>query len=125
MLNIIGTGLKSFLDIPYSCIEILKTSKFVFLEAYTCIIDIESQNSILELEKLINKRILPLQRYIIESTTKLLDLCIENNISLLVVGTPLFATTHLDILERCKELNIKTNIINNCSIQNVIGCVSL
>lgn len=125
MFNIIGTGLKSFLDIPYSSIKTLKKSKYVFLEAYTCIIDTESLESIVELQKIINKQILPLQRFIIESSPKFLKLCKENEVTLLVVGTPFFATTHLDLLERCIEMNIETNIVHNSSIQNVIGRVGL
>ncbi|KAF7700552.1 putative diphthine methyl ester synthase [Cucumispora dikerogammari] len=125
MLHIIGVGLKSFLDVQYSKIKVLKKSKYVFLEAYTCIIDIDSQKSLIKLQKLIKKKILPLQRHIIESCSTFLEICKADTISLLVVGTPFFATTHLDLLERCKDLNIDITVSHNCSIQNVIGCVGL
>ncbi|KAH8827877.1 diphthine synthase isoform b [Flagelloscypha sp. PMI_526] len=47
------------------------------------------------------------------------------DVSLLVVGDPLGATTHTDIILRAKALGIPTQIIHNASIMNAIGSCGL
>jgi len=43
----------------------------------------------------------------------------------LVVGDPLSATTHTDLILRCQEKNIPFRTIHNASIMNAIGCTGL
>jgi len=47
------------------------------------------------------------------------------SVVLLVVGTPLFATTHIDIYLNAKKNQIPVEIIHNVSILNVKGCYGL
>jgi len=49
----------------------------------------------------------------------------EEDVSLLVVGDPLGATTHTDMLLRARSLNIPTRVIHNASIMNAIGACGL
>lgn len=44
---------------------------------------------------------------------------------MLVIGDPLCATTHWDLLTRAKELKIKTEIIHNASVINAVGSTGL
>jgi diphthine methyl ester synthase len=46
-------------------------------------------------------------------------------VCLLVPGTPLFATTHSDLIIRARELNICVEIVHNASIQSSFGIAGL
>ena len=47
------------------------------------------------------------------------------DVALLVIGDPMSATTHVDLLLRCKKLGIKIEVIHNASIINAVGIVGL
>lgn len=47
------------------------------------------------------------------------------DVALLVVGDPLSATTHIDLLLRARRQGISTQIVYNASIINAIGAVGL
>ncbi|XP_059156164.1 diphthine methyl ester synthase-like isoform X2 [Physella acuta] len=49
----------------------------------------------------------------------------EVDVAFLVVGDPLGATTHTDLILRAVEKNIPYRIIHNASIMNAIGCCGL
>jgi len=49
----------------------------------------------------------------------------DEDVSLLVVGDPLGATTHTDMLLRARSLDIPTRVIHNASIMNAIGACGL
>lgn len=42
-----------------------------------------------------------------------------------MVGDPFGATTHTDLIIRCREKNINYQIVHNASIMNAIGCCGL
>ncbi len=115
MLHLIGIGAKKE-HINTQQLEAIKKSKEIFLEYYTSFY----QDSFEELEKFINKKITICDRVDIES--KIEDLILkpskDKDIALLVLGDPLIATTHTDLLLRAKELGIETKVYNNVSIAN-------
>lgn len=122
MLHLIGIGTKKE-HINPEMLEAIKTSNEVYLEYYTCFYATPFD----ELEEYLGKKIIIADRNLVESEAeeKLLNPAKENDIALLVLGDPLIATTHTDLLLRAKELEIKTKIYNNVSIGNQIAKTGL
>lgn len=114
MLYLIGIGLndKSF---SLETAEIIKKCKKVYLEAYT--VDFPYEFS--ELEKNIGKFEI-LSREEVEST-KLIEEAKKKDVALLVYGSPLFATTHLTLLNDCKKVKVKAKVVYNASIFDALG----
>lgn len=121
MLYLIGTGLNNELDISLRSLEILKNAEHIFIEFYTSKTNINFEN----LMNLCNKRITKMYREEIEETNTLIELAKTADVVLLIIGTPLFATTHTAILEQARLADIKTKIIHNSSIMNVMGSFGL
>ncbi|EPR79660.1 Diphthine synthase [Spraguea lophii 42_110] len=121
MLNIIGLGLGNEKDITLNSLEIIKNSDVIYLEDYTCFININVTNY----EKLFGKEIKLCSRDLLEIENEVINESKSKNVTLLVIGTPLFATTHTDIIIRAKENNIKVNLVHNVSILSSIGSCGL
>lgn len=117
MLHIIGIGTKKE-HITQEMIEIIQNSKQVYIEHYTNFY----QNSFEELEQYLNVKITPCVREDVESKAEelLLNPSLRNDITLLIIGDVLVATTHTDLLLRAKEMNINTKVYHNISIANLI-----
>jgi diphthine synthase len=49
----------------------------------------------------------------------------NGNVSFLVVGDALAATTHTDLMLRAKQQQIKVQVIHNASIMNAVACCGL
>jgi len=47
------------------------------------------------------------------------------DVALLVIGDPLGATTHTDIILRAKSLDIPFRVVHNASIMNAVGVCGL
>ena len=75
---------------------------------------------ILEIEKLVEKEIKELGRVDVENE-KFLDEAKKKNISLLVYGNPLSATTHISLILTCKKQKIPYKIIHAESILTAIS----
>lgn len=120
MLYLIGTGLSSK-DISLNSLEIIKRSKKVYLEIYTS----KLEKQLKDLEEVYQVKIIPGSRNLLENTYTILEEASTDDITLLVMGTPLFATTHTDIILRAKERNVEVKVIHNSSILNVFGCCGL
>ena len=117
MLHLIGIGAKKE-HINFEMFEKIKKCDKVYLEYYTSFY----QTPFNELEKFLNKKIEIVDREIIESKIEetILKPALKQNIALLILGDPLIATTHTDLLLRAKKLKVKTQIYNNVSIANYI-----
>lgn len=75
-----------------------------------------------------NKPIRLASRWEIESANEnegFLHLSKSENVSLLVVGDPLFATTHTDLILRCRKASIEYQVIHNASIMNAVGSTGI
>ncbi|KAI5184721.1 diphthine methyl ester synthase [Nematocida homosporus] len=119
MLALIGLGLEAE-DISLKGLKLVQACDTVYLEKYTSILLDES-----EIERVIGRKPLPAFREDIEASCtdpKVLQEAQTKSVALLVVGTPLFATTHTELLIRAQELNIPVQTIHNASIQSVMGC---
>ena len=117
MLHLIGIGYKKE-HLSFEQLEIIKNADEVFLEYYTSFF----QTPFEELEEFVGKKITVCDRELIEShiEEKILEPAKEKSIALLVIGDPLIATTHTDLILRCHELKIKQKVYNNVSIGNFI-----
>ena len=112
-LILIGTGVA--FDLTLSAIDALKSSDEAYIETYTNPIDAEK---ILELERIIGKKIVHLQRDHLESSY-LVNKAKSANICVLASGDPLTATTHITLVldSRAKQVPIK--VIHNSSIHSI------
>ena len=104
MIYIIGTGLSDGNDISVKGLEAIKSCSKIYLEIYTSKLNCE----ISELEKNYGKTISSVDREFVEDGTQILSEAKENNVALLIIGDPLSATTHWDLLTRAKKENIQT-----------------
>ena len=118
MLNIVGLGL-SLKDISAKGIEAINKSEEVYIESYTSL----SDYTIKELENFLKTKIKVLHRSEVEEEKPFFQK--EKNITLLIYGDPLSATTHTEILQEAKKQNIQTNIIQAPSIFTAIARTGL
>lgn len=109
-LTLIGTGIA--FDLTLSAIAELKKADAIYIEQYTNLIE---DKKVVELEKLINKKITRLERKDVESQF-LIKGAKTASIALLVSGDPLIATTHTTLLIDAKKAKIEVKIIHNSSI---------
>ncbi|KAG0144686.1 hypothetical protein CROQUDRAFT_94719 [Cronartium quercuum f. sp. fusiforme G11] len=130
MFYLIGLGLSSPKDITLAGLEAIRRSQRVYLEAYTSILMEASTD---QLEALYGKREdgtnIKLQladREMVETQSdEILKNAAVDHVSFLVVGDPFGATTHTDLLLRCKESKIPYKAIHNASVLNAIGATGL
>jgi len=122
MFFLIGIGLKKN-NLSIEAQEKIIKCKKVFLESYT---SIYSQGKISELEKLLNKKIVFLNRKEVEENAlKFFSEAKKENIALLVFGNPLTATTHLSLLSELKEKKIPFAVVPGISVSNFVSFTGL
>ncbi len=123
MLNIIGLGLGDKKDISLKGLEAIEQSDKVFLDGYTSML---IEENIEQLEELYKKKIEVLYRQDVEAdNNRILEAAKEKDVSFLVIGDGLSATTHIDLILRAEKLGIKTQVIHNASIINAVGITGL
>ena len=115
MLYLIGLGLNEK-SISLEGLEAVKKCKKVYLEGYT----VDFPYKLEELEKVLGKKIEILKRGDVESD-KLVKEGKKEDISLLVYGCPLFATTHVSLLMDCEKAKVETQIIYSASVFDAIA----
>jgi diphthine synthase len=147
MLYLIGLGLGDEKDITLRGLEAARECELLFLDAYTSLLvnastlsDIGSKlrhpsvplhqlldDYLCKLERLFNKPITIADRNILESQVDQLILhpALERHVAILVVGDPLSATTHTDLILRANQSHVPFKIIHNASIINAIGATGL
>ncbi|PVD23403.1 hypothetical protein C0Q70_16672 [Pomacea canaliculata] len=122
MFYLIGLGLGDVKDITVKGLEIVKNSKRVYLEAYTSILTVGKE----QLEEFYGREIVLADRDTTElNSDVLLDGADVDDVAFLVVGDPLGATTHSDLILRAVQKGIRYQIIHNASIVNAVGCCGL
>jgi diphthine synthase len=114
MLYLIGLGLNG--DLTQEGIAAARRCS-VYFEGYTSLLACSTK----DVEKIVQKTITQLSRKDIEETDKLLEEAKTDDVALLVVGDPLVATTHSEIIIEARKRNITTKIIHNASIYSAIG----
>jgi len=122
VLYIIGLGLGDEKDITVRGLEAIRSSDKVFLEAYTSVLCVGKER----LEAYYEKPIILADRHMVESEAEQIYEPAKNQIiSLLVVGDPVCATTHTDIMIRAKEHGVNVQLIHNASVMGAAGCCGL
>lgn len=123
VLYLIGLGLCNEKDITVRGLEYIKQSDYIYMEYYTSILGIDSA----KLEEYYGKKIILADREMIEIgfDKEILEKAKTSKVSLLVVGDPFSATTHIDLYLRCIHEGVKVEVVNNASILNSIGITGL
>jgi diphthine synthase len=111
MLYLVGLGLHDEGDMSLKGLEALKKSERVYFESYTS----HFNGSLKSLSKLCGKEIVPLDRGDLEERPQE-NVLKPGEVSLLVLGDPLVATTHSDLLLRAQKLGITVKVIHSSSI---------
>lgn len=114
-LNLIGLGMNEN-SITVEALKAIKSSKKVYLEKYT----VDFPYPIKNLEKSLKKKIILLERERVENES-ILEEAKKQNISLLVYGDSLSATTHIQLITSCKTKKIKFQIFHNSSILTAVA----
>lgn len=115
MLYLIGLGL-NIDGISKEGMEIIKRCKRIYLETYT----VEFPYSIGELSHELDKKIFPADREFVESL-KIVDEAKKQDVILLIYGSPLFATTHITLLQEALASKVKCKVIYNASVFDALG----
>lgn len=121
MLYLVGLGLGTAKDISVRGLETVKSCARVYVENYTSFIG----SSVKELEDLYGKKVVLANRTFVEDASQILNEAKNESVALLVIGDPLCATTHWDIIHRAKEQGVQTQVIHNASIMSAIGATGL
>ena len=120
MLTIIGLGLGGPNSITMDGVIALSLSDHIFYETYTSPIHSET----LDWVKLkAQKEPIHLSRSQVEEPKEIIELAKEKNISLLIVGDALSATTHVSLLLECKKNDIECQVIHNASVLTAVAGV--
>ena len=75
--------------------------------------------------KLYGKRVVVADRKLVEQSDEMLTAAATRNVALLIIGDPWGATTHIDIMLRCKAKGVPFVVINNASIITAVGITGL
>lgn len=121
MIILSGTGHK-IEDIPIGLIKYLKKADYVFLESYTNQLNEKIFNF---LKKIRNDIKIVDRKFFEEELENFILKNLDKKILLITFGNPLFATTHISLIEFCKRNNIKYKIIMSPSIFDYISLTGL
>lgn len=121
-LYLIGIGLNDEKDITLKGLELIKNSDYVYLDNYTSKLNCP----ISALENLYKKKITIADRDLLENNSdEILKKAKNKKVSLLIIGDPLTATTHISLILKAEERKIETKIINNASVLTAVGITGL
>lgn len=116
-LVLIGTGVGSPTQMSVAGVEYATKSEYRFLEGYTSVLG-DTGQQLLETQV---GTIDILMRGDIENPQRILELAKDELVSLLVVGDPLQATTHIDLLLRCHDEGIPYEVVHAASVTTLVS----
>ena len=121
-LYLIGIGLGDEKDITLKGLEIIKRCGKVWLESYTSVLGCSKA----ELERLYGRAVDLADRDLVEKDSdRLLETAKSGDTALLVVGDPMSATTHVDLMLRARKAGIAVEVVHNASVMTAVGVVGL
>lgn len=97
-------------------LEVAKRCKKIYLENYTVEFPYETK----ELEQIIGKKIVDADREKVEGLS-LVDEARKKDVGLLVYGSPLFATTHITLIDECKKSGVKYKVVYAASVFDAVA----
>lgn len=122
VLYIVGLGLGDEKDITIRGLECVKKCTALYLEYYTSILGIDKDR----LEQFYGVPVILADRNMVESEAESIYMrAATENIGFLVVGDPLCATTHVDLMLRAKALGITVEVIHNTSVMGAAASCGL
>lgn len=122
VLFVIGLGLGDERDITVRGLEAVRSCKRLYLEFYTSILGIDNS----KLSEYYGVPVIEADRYMVESEAEqILESAKEENIGFLVVGDPLCATTHTDLIIRARQKEIRVEVIHNTSVMGASASCGL
>ncbi|MDQ4073964.1 MAG: diphthine synthase [Thermoproteota archaeon] len=128
MLYLIGTGVNEYDSLSLDSISVLQKSDFIFIERFTGYLSNSFINQIYSIlssfpgtgEKSPELKIV--NRWFVEDGRDILQKSRDNNVSILIYGDPLIATTYIELLVRAKKQSVNYKIIHSSSgISTLIG----
>jgi diphthine synthase len=112
VLYVVGLGLGDEKDITVRGLECVRSCSKLFLEHYTSILGIDVER----LQEYYGVPIELSDRNMVESEAEsIIGSAAKENVGFLVVGDPLCATTHTDLILRAKKQGIEVQVIHNAS----------
>ena len=117
-LVFLGLGIHGVEGIPLVGLQTLKASDEAYLEKYTSPI---SEETLSELNALVDKEVMTASREFVEDGRILLDHARKDLVVLVVPGDPMIATTHSELATRCRKLGIETRTIHNSSVLTALA----
>jgi diphthine synthase len=122
-LFLIGIGLGDAKGVTLQGMELLEKADKVYLEGYTSVLNCPVE----ELEKIIGKKVELADRAMVEQKAEftILQAARDGDAALLVIGDPLVATTHVDLMQRARKEKIRVEVVHNASIVSAIGATGL
>ncbi|KAK0547145.1 diphthine synthase [Tilletia horrida] len=126
VLFVIGLGLADEQDVTLRGLKAMQGSERVYLEAYTSIF--MADGAVDRLQTLIGKEVRLAHRETVElEADDILELASSSDVSFCVVGDPLSATTHTDLILRAKHRSppIAVKVIHNASIMTALASSGL
>ncbi len=122
VLYLVGLGLGDEQDITVRGLAIVRKCHKVYLEHYTSILGIDVKR----LEAFYERDITLADRFMVEShADTIVSNAIKHDIALLVVGDPLCATTHTDMMLRAKEAGVVVRVVHNTSVMGAVASCGL
>lgn len=117
MFVLAGLGLSDEKDLSVKSVEALKKCNEVYLENYT---SLAPHLKLRKLEALLNKKVKIIGREWVETGDLVLK-AKSKKIGLIIVGDPLTATTHAELLIQAKENGIRTKVFHNSNVPTAVG----
>jgi diphthine methyl ester synthase len=124
VLHLVGLGLGNEDDITVRGLKVVQNADVVVLEAYTSLfVNVD----VAVLERAYQKSIVVADRDMVEQQADelLLEPAVTKSVAFLVVGDPVCATTHSDLILRARQRNIEVEIVHNASIMGAVGSSGL
>jgi diphthine synthase len=122
-LYLVGIGLGGAKDITLKGMEAVKKADKVYLEYYTSILNCDVK----ELEQALGCTVMLADRELVEKKAEstILQAAMDGDAVLLVIGDPLVATTHTDLMLRAQKAKIPVHVVHNASVVSAIGATGL
>ena len=122
MLSLVGLGLGTTKDVTLRGVDVIRSADEVYLETYTS----SMQATVEDLEHTLGKKITPVDRDFVEfNLGKLVDTARDAHIVLLVIGSPMAATTHFEFILEAEKQGVAWQVVENASVLTAVGITGL
>lgn len=124
MLILIGLGLGQLDDITVGGLRRIRAARHVYLEHYTAILG-TSLDALRQFTERPDIQLADRESVEQHADRLLIDQALDDDVALLVVGDPLAATTHCDLMLRARQRGVRVDVLHNASIVSAVACCGL